>query len=74
MVKFVFGLIIGLICVIFFFQNGDMSQINFLNWTLALPQYLIMMIFFVSGIFLGWLLTSLVSLKKRKRKKSADRP
>lgn len=69
MIKFVFGLIIGLICVVFFFQNGDMSHINFLNWTISLPLYLIMLIFFASGIFLGWLLTSLVSLKKRKRNK-----
>lgn len=69
MIKFVIGLMVGLVCVVFFFQNGDISNINFFSWTLSLPLYLIMLIFFVSGIFLGWLLTSLVSLKKHKRRK-----
>lgn len=69
MIKFVFGLIVGLVCVVFLFQNGEITDINFLNWTISLPLYLVMLIFSVSGIFLGWLLTSLVSLKKRKRNK-----
>lgn len=68
MFKFIFGLIVGVLCLIFFIQNGETVSVSFLAWTLTLPRYLLMIIILFSGMFLGWILSSLRSIKKHKKK------
>ncbi|MDA3811773.1 MAG: LapA family protein [Spirochaetaceae bacterium] len=70
MFKFIFGIIIGIVCIIFFVQNGEIVNVTFLAWTLTLPRYLLMRIVLVAGIFLGWISTSLSFLKKRRKNKN----
>lgn len=70
MFKFVLGLLVGLLCVIFFAQNGEAVSVDFLTWTINLPLYLLMILILFSGIFLGWLSAGFSKLRKSRRKKS----
>lgn len=69
MIKFIFGILIGVLCIIFFVQNGEVVSVSFLTWTLTLPRYLLLGIFLISGVFIGWLFSSLSYFKKKKRQK-----
>ena len=69
MVKFIFGILIGILCIIFFIQNGEVVSITFLPWTVTLPRFLLMSIFLLAGVFIGWLFSSFSYFKKRKREK-----
>lgn len=68
MFRFILGLLVGIMCLIFFIQNGETVNVTFLAWTLTLPRYLLMIIILVSGIFLGWIMTSFNAMKKRRKK------
>lgn len=68
MIKFIMGLLIGILCIIFFIQNGEVVSVVFLAWTLTLPRFLLMGIIFIAGIFLGWLFSSLNYFKKKRKK------
>lgn len=68
MFKFILGLIIGLLCVVFFFQNNEVVNVNFLAWTLTLQRNILFSVVFLAGIFLGWIFTSFSFLRRRKKK------
>lgn len=63
--KFVTGIIFGVLMVIFIFQNLDMVDINFLFWHIAISRALMIFVVFLIGIILGTLLRSLHKGKEK---------
>jgi putative membrane protein len=63
--KFVFGILIGVLVVIFIIQNGEVVDVNFLFWSLSVSRAVMALVIFLVGIIVGWLGRSF----SRRRKK-----
>jgi len=55
-VKRVVLFIIAAPVLLFVVQNIQVAELRFLIWRIAMPQALLIMLIFVSGILIGWLL------------------
>ena len=71
--KFVTGIIFGVLMVIFIFQNIDLVDINFLFWHITISRALMIFVVFLIGVILGILLKSLKRGKEKTVEKS-DQP
>ena len=67
--KFIFGIIFGVLVVIFIFQNTEVVQISFLFWTLSASRSIMYFIVFIVGIILGAGLKSVDWKKKSTKEK-----
>ena len=65
MVKIIFGIIVGVLLVIFIAQNLIMVDITFLVWTITINRGVMILIVLIFGIALGWIIKS---FKKKKVK------
>jgi len=63
--KFIFGLLIGVLVVIFIIQNGEVVDVNFLFWSLTVSRAVMALVIFLVGIIIGWLGRS---FSRRRRK------
>jgi putative membrane protein len=64
--KFILGIIIGILVIIFMVQNAQVVEIKFLAWTITISRALMVLIVFVFGIFIGWVVRSIGYRKKRR--------
>ena len=53
MIKFIVGIILGIICVIFFIQNAETVKFVFLFWEITISRALMLVIVLISGIIIG---------------------
>lgn len=53
--KFVFGILIGVLVVIFILQNGEVVDVSFLFWTLTVSRAAMVLVIFLVGIITGWI-------------------
>ena len=65
--KFIFGIIIGILVIIFMVQNVEVVDLQFLAWTIHLPRAIMILIVFVLGIVVGYTARSIRSRKRKKR-------
>lgn len=68
--KFVTGIIFGVLMVIFIFQNIDIVVINFLFWHVSISRALMIFVVFLIGVILGTLLKCLQKGKEKPEKKA----
>jgi uncharacterized integral membrane protein len=68
MAKFIVGIIIGVLVIVFMVQNVETVDIQFLTWTAQLSRALMILIVFVIGIGIGWVIRSIGYRRKRRRK------
>jgi uncharacterized integral membrane protein len=69
--KFILGLIFGILVVIFIFQNIEVVQINFLFWSISVSRALMVFLIFLIGIIVGAILKSFhIDRKKKTNKKN----
>ncbi|NIM13353.1 MAG: DUF1049 domain-containing protein [Candidatus Aminicenantes bacterium] len=68
--KFIAGVIFGILVVIFIIQNTEIVEINFLFWTFSIPRALMVFIVFIIGMLLGALLKSLDDKRKAVKAKT----
>ena len=71
--KFIFGIIIGVIVIVFMVQNGETVTVNFLAWDVTIPRAIMILIVFVVGTVLGFVVRSIGYRKKRKEKEGEER-
>ena len=69
MVRFILGIIFGIVALVFMLQNTEVVNVEFLAWTFSLPRAMMYLILLVLGFVLGWLVTSIRVIKLRRRKK-----
>ena len=73
--KFVTGIIFGVLMVIFIFQNIDMVEINFLFWHVSISRALMIFLVFLIGVILGAILRNLKRAKgKPERREEPSEP
>lgn len=65
--RFIFGVIIGVLVIIFMIQNVETVDIRFLTWTITIPRAIMILVVFVVGIALGWVVKSIGNIRKRKK-------
>lgn len=67
--KFILGLIFGIIMVIFIFQNIDIVEISFLFWSISISRALMIFLVLLMGILLGVILQGIHRGKQKKEKR-----
>jgi uncharacterized integral membrane protein len=55
MARFILGIIIGVLVIIFMLQNTEPVFVHFFRMTGSLPTAVILLIVFVVGIIIGWM-------------------
>jgi uncharacterized integral membrane protein len=65
--KFVIGIIIGILVIIFMVQNVEVVEIAFLPWTISIPRAIMILIVFVLGIGVGYVARGIRTRKKEKK-------
>jgi uncharacterized integral membrane protein len=66
MIRFIVGIILGIIIFVFAAQNTETVNYAFLGWTLTAPRVLVVIGVFILGLLTGWLVTGIRSLRKRR--------
>lgn len=61
----IFGIILGVLALIFIAQNVDIVSYQFLLWTVSAPRFLVFLIILAIGWLLGW---SFHLLRKKRKK------
>ena len=72
MAKFIVGIIIGVFVIIFMVQNVETVDIRFLTWTFQIQRAIMILIVFVVGIGIGWVVKSIGYRKKRKKQEMKE--
>ena len=67
--RFILGLIIGILVVIFIFQNTEVVDITFLFWTLSASRAIMVFVVFIFDIIFGYILKDADEKLKAKNKK-----
>ena len=64
--KFIIGIIFGALVILFMVQNVQVVDIKFIAWTVSISRALMILIVFVIGILLGWVVRSMGYRKKKR--------
>jgi uncharacterized integral membrane protein len=74
MAKFIIGIIIGILVIVFMVQNVETVDIKFLAWSVSIQRAVMILIVFVIGIGIGFVIRSVgYRKKKKKEEKKAER-
>jgi uncharacterized integral membrane protein len=68
MLRFILGILFGLVAVMFIIQNTEVTDVQFLAWSVSLPRAFMYLILLIIGLALGWIIRSIGSRRKRKNK------
>ena len=66
--KFIIGIILGAIVVLFIAQNLEVVEITFLAWTISLSRAIVVLVIFFFGLIIGWI-TKGFGARKGKRER-----
>jgi uncharacterized integral membrane protein len=66
--RFVLGIIFGVLMLLFILQNMEIVEITFLFWTLSISRALMVFVIFIIGVLSGIILKSLLG------KRGKDKP
>jgi uncharacterized integral membrane protein len=72
MAKLIVGIIIGVLVIIFMVQNGENVDIKFLAWSVSIQHAIMILIVFVVGIGVGFVIRSIGYRKKKKREEKKE--
>ncbi len=72
MVKFIIGIIIGILAIVFMVQNIETVDIKFLAWSVTIQRAIMILIVFVVGIGIGFVIRSIGYRKKKKREEEEE--
>jgi uncharacterized integral membrane protein len=53
--KLIVAALIGLLALIFVFQNAESGRVDFLFWSFEAPAWLWLLIIFLAGALVGWI-------------------
>ena len=62
--RFIIGIILGALVIIFVIQNAEVVEITFLLWSLTVSRAAMYLFIFVLGVAMGWIIRS---FKRRKK-------
>lgn len=67
MIRLIVGILVGAVAIVFAVQNTESVDYRFLAWTLTASRAVIVIGVFVIGLFVGWLVSGIRNLKRRKQ-------
>jgi uncharacterized integral membrane protein len=67
-IKLITSLVVACFVLIFIIQNAAEVKIQFLFWSLTMSRSLLVLVLVMIGMLMGWLLSSYVAFKAKKRK------
>lgn len=67
MFKFIIGIILGIICVVFFVQNAETVTFVFLAWQITISRALMLLTVLLTGVVIGWIFSGMSHFKRRKK-------
>jgi uncharacterized integral membrane protein len=70
MFRFILGVIIGVLVIIFMVQNRQPLDVTFIAWTVTLSRAVVLLIVFAVGIIIGWIFHG---AGRRRREKARSR-
>jgi uncharacterized integral membrane protein len=70
--KFIVGIMIGILVIVFMVQNVEVVDITFLAWTMHLPRAIMILIVFVLGIGAGYVARGVRTRKKEKKEERKE--
>ena len=68
MIRFIFGIVFGILALIFVFQNMENTSVTFLAWTITTSRALILFIILAAGFVVGWAIGSIGRWRRRVRR------
>jgi len=66
MIRLIFGMILGILVVVFELQNLETVTYTFLAWSVDAPKAVVVIIVLVAGVLVGWFITGLKRIQKKK--------
>ena len=69
MFRFIFGIVCGVLAVIFVAQNTDVVDVSLLFWTVSVSRSIMYIVLFVLGLLSGFVVTGMARLSSRRQKK-----
>ena len=66
MLRFIIGILMGAVAVIFAIQNPESVGYQFLAWSIVAPRSLIVIVVLLAGMLIGWLLSGLRMGRRRR--------
>ncbi len=71
--KFIIGVIIGILVIIFMVQNTEKVDITFLKWSITMVRAIMILIVFVLGIAVGYVARGVRARKKEKKEELREK-
>ena len=68
--KFILGIVIGVLLIIFLVQNTQVVDITFLAWTVSISRAIMVLLVFLFGTGIGWIVTSFTVRRKLNKRRS----
>ena len=69
--RFILGIVIGVVLIVFLVQNTQVVEITFWAWTVSVSRAIMVLVVFLFGIGIGWVVTS-VALRRKIRKRRTE--
>ena len=67
MVRFIFGILFGVLAVIFVVQNTEVVEVSMLFWTVTVSRSIMYIVLFALGLFTGWVVSGLNHLRTKRK-------
>ena len=67
--KFIIGIILGAIAVVFAIQNVETVSYNFIAWTITAPRAIVLLAVLIAGMLIGWLFSAVPRFFKNRTAK-----
>ena len=68
MIRFILGIVFGILALIFVFQNMENISVTFLGWTITTSRAIILFILLASGFIVGWAVGSIGRWRRKARR------
>jgi uncharacterized integral membrane protein len=68
MVRFILGIVLGILALIFVFQNIDSVSVTFLAWTVTTSRAIILILILAVGFIGGWAVGSIGRWRRRTKR------
>lgn len=68
MVRFILGIVFGILALIFIFQNMENVSVTFLAWTITTSRAVILLVILAVGFIVGWAVGSIGRWRRKARR------
>jgi uncharacterized integral membrane protein len=69
MIRFIIGIVVGVLVIVFIVQNIETVDIDLYFWTVSANRAVMFLIVFIAGCIVGWLTTGIRRIRKRSDRK-----